>query len=75
MHGFENGVSAHRRLFPVMDGFGGGQFLPDEIFRMPADCFKSLFGNVLAVGFGEAKPTTEGATRQFLERLVCGHGR
>ena len=57
--GDEHGVSAHRRLLPVVWWIRRGEARTDEVLAMAADCRHPLLGDISPIGLGKVEAASE----------------
>ena len=59
MLGDEHGMSAHRRLLPVVGWIRRGESRADEVLAMAADRRHPLLGDVSPIGLGKVEAASE----------------
>lgn len=57
--GDEHGMSAHRRLFPVIGWIRRGESRTDEVLAMAADRRHSLLGDISSISLGKMEAASE----------------
>ena len=57
--GNEHGVSAHRRLLPVVGWIRRGEARADEVLAMAADRSHTLLGDISPIGLGKVEAASE----------------
>ena len=57
--GHKHGMSAHRRLFPVIGWIRRGESRADEVLAMAADCRHPLLGDISPIGLGKVEAASE----------------
>ena len=73
MHRFEDRMTSHRRLLPVIHGFGRAKLLAHEVYSMPTDRLKAYPFNVSKIILCQHEAATKRASRKLRKSLVLGH--